>query len=437
MTLRSVALALTTLAAGSVAPAPALARQEGTPPNPRAVFSQLDADGDGTVVRDEVPPAGRDAFNRMLKAADGNGDGKIDTEEFRRAGEALRGLAAQAPAARFRQADRDGDGRITKAEFPGAPERFARLDRNGDGAIDREEMTAAFRAAAPRRDEPADRERDPAPPREGPRDGDRPRPEGDRGDQPRPEGDRGDRPRPEGDRGDRPRPGPGETGRRGMGPSPFGMPPLLLMDTDRDGKVSREEFRKGHDAIFDRLDRNGDGALDASERPQPGGFGGPAGRGPGGPPPGPDGPPPGPGGPGGFRPGAPGLPMFGQRLARMDANGDGRITEEEFDGPEAMFERLDRNGDDVIDRAELPALGRRPEGDRPRPEARPEGRPRDGEARPGRGPRDGEARPGRGPRDGEARPEGRPRDGGPRERGGDADRPADDGRKPEAAKDKP
>lgn len=38
------------------------------------------------------------------------------------------------------------------------------------------------------------------------------------------------------------------------------------MDADGDGKVTREEFMKGHEAMFDKIDTNGDGVIDADER---------------------------------------------------------------------------------------------------------------------------------------------------------------------------
>jgi EF hand len=40
---------------------------------------------------------------------------------------------------------------------------------------------------------------------------------------------------------------------------------LLLMDKNKDGKVSREEFMNYMQAEFDRLDRLKDGQLDATE----------------------------------------------------------------------------------------------------------------------------------------------------------------------------
>jgi len=40
---------------------------------------------------------------------------------------------------------------------------------------------------------------------------------------------------------------------------------LLLMDTDKDGTVSKQEFMAYMDAEFDRLDQNKDGKLDVKE----------------------------------------------------------------------------------------------------------------------------------------------------------------------------
>ena len=41
---------------------------------------------------------------------------------------------------------------------------------------------------------------------------------------------------------------------------------MARMDADGDGKVTREEFMKGHEAMFDKIDQNGDGVIDADER---------------------------------------------------------------------------------------------------------------------------------------------------------------------------
>jgi hypothetical protein len=56
----------------------------------------------------------------------------------------------------------------------------------------------------------------------------------------------------------------GGSGGPPMGPPPGGRDPLKDFDRDGDGAVSREEW-KGPPQGFDRLDRNGDGKLEASE----------------------------------------------------------------------------------------------------------------------------------------------------------------------------
>ncbi|HFD79510.1 MAG TPA: hypothetical protein ENK05_03810 [Gammaproteobacteria bacterium] len=53
----------------------------------------------------------------------------------------------------------------------------------------------------------------------------------------------------------------GNKGMKGSGKCGLGR-----MDSNGDGKVTREEFMKGHEAVFERIDRNGDGVLDADER---------------------------------------------------------------------------------------------------------------------------------------------------------------------------
>ena len=44
---------------------------------------------------------------------------------------------------------------------------------------------------------------------------------------------------------------------------------------------------------------------------------------------------------------------FDQIRAREDANGDGRVPREEFEGPPPLFDRLDRNHDGVLTKEDL------------------------------------------------------------------------------------
>jgi Ca2+-binding EF-hand superfamily protein len=172
--------------------------------NPAELFTMLDANNDQVIERGEVPEKGRPAFERLLKLADKNRDGKVDQQEYRdlllRARESMQNapIAPLGPA-RFQALDKNGDGKVSREEFDGRPMAFTRIDADGDGFITREEAQKF---------------------------------------------------RPGGGAG------PG-------GPAQIG-PRLKAMDKDGDGKVSREEFT-GPAPLFDRIDRNKDGSIDAEE----------------------------------------------------------------------------------------------------------------------------------------------------------------------------
>lgn len=134
----------------------------GPPPAPPPLLVALDENADGEISAAEIEVAGE-----SLKGLDRNGDGKLGSDEIRPRGPAPReggpdtggpegqgsgrpqGTAGLGPRgrepgqfmARLKQADQDGDGKISKNE---APERlkmaFDRLDGNGDGFIDEHEM---------------------------------------------------------------------------------------------------------------------------------------------------------------------------------------------------------------------------------------------------------------------------------------------------------
>ena len=48
----------------------------------------------------------------------------------------------------------------------------------------------------------------------------------------------------------------GREGKCGMG----------RMDADADGKVTKDEFMKGHEVMFEKIDQNADGVIDQTER---------------------------------------------------------------------------------------------------------------------------------------------------------------------------
>jgi len=137
----------------------------------KEAFARRDTDGDGFLAGEEVSP-------RLLAAADRNGDGKVDWEEYGRAlpqrggppGPRRDGAPAptepapsEAPVAPdpFRGQDRDGDGRLNRTEWSGSQEDWLRLDADRNGWVTREEMSASARPDA--RGEPGVRPGAPAP----------------------------------------------------------------------------------------------------------------------------------------------------------------------------------------------------------------------------------------------------------------------------------
>ncbi|MBB6251575.1 hypothetical protein [Nitrospirillum iridis] len=147
---------------------------------------------------------------------------------------------------------------------------------------------------------------------------------------------------------------------------------FIRVDTNQDGKLSREEFQAEADAVFNHYDLNGDGALNVTElekvrqadRMAQLGHDGP----PGGPPRqgGPDGTPPegapsgGPGGgPGGGMEGGMGGMGGGGRggvdpIMAADTNVDFRVTRDEFRAyARALFEVIDANHDNLLTLEEI------------------------------------------------------------------------------------
>ena len=284
------------------------------------MFSRLDANGDGKITRDEM---GEKA--RMVDHADKDGDGAVSIDEFRRflkerqkrqherregdgrdegrpgrdkhrdRPEGRRGRGEGPPGRTpplMAALDTDRDGRLSRDEIARAPKVLERFDRNQDGFLDARELHQAMG---------------------GP-------------------GGRGGRPD-----GRRPPRGGGGRGR---------MEYIKRMDRDRDGRVTRDEFMGAVEGQFKGMDRDGDGAitekdLDAMAAQRRGRRGEQAGRG---------------------REGGPSPEEQKKRRAvfmkHMDANGDGRVSLDEFRTPrERQFKSLDRDGDGAITGAELEQAG--------------------------------------------------------------------------------
>ena len=282
------------------------------------LLERFDKDGDGRLAGEEIPGEGK----IDLAKADRNSDGGIDLFELtlvisERAGE--RGGDGNMLARKLKEMDGNQDGVIEKAEWKGPPERFDRVDADHDGKITEAEVKQALSAMGGGDGRWMDKGADAAFRRfDADQDG-RITAEEWKG---RPESFQfldankdgaitREELTPKGPAGMR-RKGPDL--RSGKDSAHF----LEKYDTNRDGQVTKEEF--AHEKRFSEIDADGNGVLsdaeikDAMDRIRNEEEYGP--------------------------------------FERYDLDSDGKITREEFTGPAADFERMDRNRDGVIDKAD-------------------------------------------------------------------------------------
>ncbi|GLS39273.1 hypothetical protein GCM10010869_48700 [Mesorhizobium tianshanense] len=105
---------------------------------------------------------------------------------------------------------------------------------------------------------------------------------------------------------------------------------LQRVDVNGDGAISKDEMLAARERLFTKLDRNGDGVIDEKEIE-----------------------------------GARDAIMdradaaqarLGTRWRRMDGNGDGKVSEDEFRNRMPLFDLADRNGDGALSADEIAAV---------------------------------------------------------------------------------
>lgn len=236
--------------AGVVLSQALLAAEAGGPPRPgpEMMFKRLDANQDGRIVAEEIPPGAPERLKSALRRADTNGDEKVTAEEFVGA---LRRYPAGPPSTRSRRPGpprslAGGPPRGLAGKLPpharlpraGGPSPrlpdpkalFARWDRDRDGKLSLEEFAAGLRLL----------QRPVVPPRGG------------AGGLPIP----GHRFGP---------PSPGAAGRFGV----LAAEVFQRADANHDGKVTLDEVpserRPQFRRLLERADKDGDQALSAEE----------------------------------------------------------------------------------------------------------------------------------------------------------------------------
>jgi len=107
----------------------------------------LDKDGDGAISREEA--SGHKFLAKQFDQIDANKDGKLAAEELQSFRANKRAKHAARFEEQFKEADKNGDGVLTKPEaessnLRGLAKHFDQIDANHDGQLTKQELQAAF-----------------------------------------------------------------------------------------------------------------------------------------------------------------------------------------------------------------------------------------------------------------------------------------------------
>ncbi len=155
--MRPMLVLATLLAAAAAQAGPATSAPTGARPD-RPGPQGLDINADGLITLDEAQVHPR--FASRFGEIDANRDGQLDAGEMNAHREQMRAEKRVRAEERWKSADRDGDGLISREEATAMPRmssHFDRLDANTDGRVSREEMHQSRERHQQQRSQPRDR----------------------------------------------------------------------------------------------------------------------------------------------------------------------------------------------------------------------------------------------------------------------------------------
>jgi Ca2+-binding EF-hand superfamily protein len=145
---RNLVLAAAVLALGTVP----LFAAEGDAPADRGaregeMFKRLDTNNDGVLTKDELEARGAQRVAQSFDKLDRDKDGMVTQEEMKEARTTRMAAMKEHAEERFKTADKNGDGSLSKEEatagMPRLAQRFDALDQNKDGQLSPDELRAA------------------------------------------------------------------------------------------------------------------------------------------------------------------------------------------------------------------------------------------------------------------------------------------------------